>query len=98
MPSGLRNSSTSISPGATGLSRVRSVVVDNFDLFGISVHPDKAKSVSIIDSKAPLAHPVAAQRFKPVTRRYPQILQPLRRIQLHKFPKRDALERLETRY
>lgn len=62
-----------------------SVVIDDFDIERVTVAPDKTNPKLIVDANAVLASPVAAQRFEPVTRWNPQIVQPRGAVQDGEF-------------
>lgn len=49
------------------------MVVNNFDLHGAPVSPDKAHAPLVIDAGAVLALPVSPQRFEPVGGRYSKV-------------------------
>src|SRR5688572_2584689 len=95
MPSGFRNSSASISPGETGLTPALSVVVDDFDFFGISIHPDKANPESIVDAHAPLAGSIPSQGFEPVARRNAHVVDALRQVELYQLAQRRSFNACE---
>ncbi len=69
IPRGLRNSSSSTSPGwvVTRLGvAIAFVVVDDFDIGGPFLSPDETDAPLVIDPDGVLATTVAGQRLKPV--------------------------------
>src|SRR5690606_9907621 len=66
--------------GWIGSIRSTSVVVDEFDIFRTSIHPNEADSPLRIDPAAVLPSTVADQFLQPVTGRNPQALHILRRV------------------
>jgi hypothetical protein len=68
------------------------VVVDDFDFFGIFIHPEKADSESIVDADAPLARTVSSKRFQPIARRNSHVLEALGKIELDELPQRWPLD------
>src|SRR5699024_5729659 len=98
MPSGFRNSSSSISPGGDGgacVGKRRSVsgnrssasmVVDDFDIVCIPILPSKANPVLGVDPDAELAAAIADQPLQTVSRRNVQLPQVGHPIQLRQFP------------
>src|SRR6187551_485416 len=70
-PSGLRNSSSRISPGGIGSKvsgNLSPVVVDDLDIFRITVLPVEAYAPLVIDPDAPLTFPVALERLQTISR------------------------------
>jgi hypothetical protein len=59
----------------------------------LSIPPDEAESPLIIDANAVLTHPIPLQRFQPVTRRDPEVIQPPSRVKIQQFASRHSLER-----
>jgi hypothetical protein len=81
IPKGLRNSSFSTSPGwaVTRLGvAIALVVVDDFDIGGSFLSPDKTDAPLVIDPDGVLASMVARQRFEPVGRWRAQIVETAR--------------------
>jgi hypothetical protein len=99
MPSGLRNSSSSISPGDVGgrsLGRrrctrlgARLVVVRDFDFVGMAILPPETDPVLLVDANAVLPLTVSAKPFQPVARRDPQLGQVADPVQLVQLAARD---------
>jgi hypothetical protein len=58
-----------------------SVVVDDFDLVRMTFSPDKANSPLIVDADRVLALAFTAGRFKTISRRHAEIVEPLRIVQ-----------------
>jgi hypothetical protein len=61
------------------------VIVHELDLVGIPISPHKADPPLVVDSNTVLTTPVATQRFQPIRRRYPQIIQAIGGIQHDEF-------------
>jgi hypothetical protein len=59
-----------------------SMVVDNLDIMRVMPDPPEADAPLVIDPDAHLSGALAFQRFEPVSRRVPQVLDRPRRIQL----------------
>jgi hypothetical protein len=51
------------------------VVVHDLDLVGIPISPHKADPPLVVDSNTVLTTPVTTQRFQPIRRRYPQVIE-----------------------
>jgi hypothetical protein len=66
------------------------VVVDDLDVMGVAVAPDKADSESVVNPDAVLTPPVAAQRVQPVSGKDCQIPEIMGRVQLAQSPLSDA--------
>jgi hypothetical protein len=62
------------------------VIVDDLDVMGVTVAPDKAEPESVVDPDAVLTPPVAAQRFQPVSGEDRQVPKLMGRVQLPQFP------------
>jgi hypothetical protein len=90
IPSGLRNSSRSISPGCVGGRRVGSrrrtmaglggarralVVVRDLDFVCIARLPTEAHAIAIVDPDAVVPRAIPAEPFQPVARRDQKIRQ-----------------------
>ena len=67
------------------------MVIDDFDIVGISSVPSKADAPLVIDADAVLAGAVALQRLQTVAGRNAQIVQSCRGIQLSQLLQRRAL-------
>src|SRR5699024_3006764 len=88
-PSGTMNSSRSISPGWMGRSframTNASVVIDDFNIEGITIMPAETNAKLIVDANAVLASTVAFERLQPMARRNTRKVVCRRRVQLHQF-------------
>lgn len=73
------------------------MIVHNFDVLGACRRPPKAHTELIVHSDAVLADAVPLERFKPISRRHPQVFQPARDLQLAKLASRDRLDAHEPR-
>jgi hypothetical protein len=71
--------------------RHTSVVINDFDLVGITMPPDEANPPFVIDANAMLPVAVAFQCFQPVSRRHLEILQRSRAMKVDQLPSRDSL-------
>ncbi len=74
-----RNSSSSNSPGVTGLSLdigAASVIIDNFDVRRTRSGPPEADAILIVHPNAVLPRPVALECFQPIPGWHSQIMQP----------------------
>jgi hypothetical protein len=71
------------------------VVVDDFDLPGISVPPFKTNSPLVIDPNTPLAFAIAAELFEPVPRRLREFFNPIHAFDLSEFPEGGSFDRGE---
>src|SRR5579862_155334 len=104
-PRGLMNSSPRISPGWIGGASRRlfagriflSVVVDDFDVFRITIAPFKAQSPLAIDSDAVLTRAVPRQLLQLVAGQDRKIAKACGGIQHFQFSGRDLLDTLELR-
>lgn len=102
-PSGLTNSSRSISPGCVG-GRFRgsrrptalSVVVCDFDFAGMTILPDKTNAVLLIDANTVLALPVSQQRLQAVAGGYFKFTELPHPVYLIQFSTGNWPERLGT--
>ncbi len=45
------------------------MIVNNFNIVGIAITPDKAQAPLVVNPYAMLASPIARQRFQPIARR-----------------------------
>ena len=70
---------------------VRSVVIHNLDVRGVSLDPSEADTPLIVDPNAHLPFPISLQRFEPVSRRITQVLDLRCRIKLAQLSKRPIL-------
>jgi hypothetical protein len=100
------NSSRKISPGCTAFagaflftlpaiansSRPTSVVVNNLNFVKLPTLPNEANTVLIVNPDAVLSFPAAAQGFKPVSRRHPQIIQIRRIVDELQLPQGNTLD------
>src|SRR5689334_7955913 len=88
---GLRNSSSRISPG-WGLrnNAFLVVVVDDFDMHGSSLMPNKTDAPLVVDPNRVLPLPIRLQRFEPVSGRNSKIIEDPSLIQETKFSQRDV--------
>jgi hypothetical protein len=68
------------------------MVVDNLDVFGVTEPPDETYPILIVHPNAVLSGAIAGQRFKPVPRRRPQIIERFRGIQVTKLAAPNAKE------
>ena len=95
IPSGLRNSSSSIAPGWVGTRALgnhseaalvptpwRLVVVGDFDFLCTMVLPTKTNAVLLVDPNAVLPGTISLQQFKSIARRNRQIGQPTSTVEL----------------
>jgi hypothetical protein len=62
------------------------VVIDNFNILRIAAPPDKTYPELVVNPDAVLPNPIASQRFQPVARRRPQVIQSCRGMQISQFP------------
>ena len=51
------------------------MLVYDFNVFGIAIHPDKTDAPLVVDPDAVLSFPVPMQCFQSVRRRYAQVVQ-----------------------
>jgi hypothetical protein len=68
------------------------VVVDYLDILRAGCCPPEADAVSVIDSDAVLAFPIAAKGFEPISRRYPKIFERVGDLQLSELAPRHRLD------
>ena len=68
----------------------RSVVINNFDLVGVSIAPHETDPPLIVDANAVLSLSISVQRLQTVTRRSSQISQLGCTIELSQFATSDA--------
>jgi hypothetical protein len=68
------------------------MVVDDFDIIGMALPPDKAEPPLVVDTDAVLPFAVASQGFQPVARRDSQIPQTPGTVQVEEFSARDPFE------
>lgn len=68
------------------------MVVNDFDIMGCIVLPDKANAPLVIDPDTVLTGTVAPEQLQPVARRYPQIIEPCRHLQLLELSQRRPLD------
>jgi hypothetical protein len=71
------------------------VIVNYFNVFGAGGRPVEADAISIVDSDAPLASPVAMKGLKSVARRYPEVFKRLCDLQLPQLPASRSRNRRE---
>ena len=67
------------------------MVVDKFDTFCTSISPDEADAPLRIDPDTVLPATIADQPLQPITRRDPEVLDILRRMDQFEFPQRRSL-------
>jgi len=75
IPKPSMKSSKRISPGWIGSIESRSVVVDEFDMFGTSVSPNKANAPLRVHADAVLAATIPNELFQAIPRRDAQIVE-----------------------
>jgi hypothetical protein len=68
------------------------VIINDFNLMGVSVHPFETDSPLLIDADAVLSLSASPECFQPVPRRNPQILKANRGIQKLQFMERSLLD------
>jgi hypothetical protein len=68
----------------------RSVVINNFDLVGVSIAPHETDPPLIVDANAVLSLSISIQRLQTVTRRSSQISQLGCTVELSQFSTSDA--------
>ncbi len=71
------------------------MVVDDFDLPGISIPPFKADSPLIVDPDAPLALTIATEFFEAVSGRFGKLFNPVHAFDLPELAKGDPFNRRE---
>lgn len=69
-----------------------SVVIDDLDVFGPFIGPQKAQTPLIVDPNAVLPGAITAKRFQPVPRRDSHEFQRCRSVQLHELAPRDGFD------
>jgi len=67
------------------------MIIDEFNLVGVAVPPNKAYAPLVVDPDAVLAEAVVSERFQHVARRYGQGFQPGCGVNLQELPKRGPL-------
>ena len=72
------------------------MVVDDFNVIGVSVAPNETDTPLIVNPNTMLPFLVAAQRLQTVPGRRDQVTQFRRAIQLPQLATRDVLDRLKT--
>jgi hypothetical protein len=72
------------------------VVVDNFDLPGISIPPFKADTPLVINANAPLPLPIATELLEAVPRRLGKLFDTVHALDLPEFAKGDSFNRGKT--
>lgn len=77
--------------------RHTSVVINDFDLVGITVPPDEANPPFVINANAMLPVAVAFQRFQPISRRHLEIRQRFRAMKIDQLPSRNSLNASKPR-
>ena len=90
---GIKNSSSSVSPGCVGWRFVGTltikssllVVIHDFYPFGCVVFPDEANAVLVVNADAVLAFAVTFERFKTIGWRDLKLIQGFYRIELVKL-------------
>src|SRR5690606_26042881 len=80
IPSGMRNSSSSTSPGwmlgrAFTVVSVASVVIDGLHVMGVTIPPAEAHAPLVVDPDAVLALAATFECFKTIGGRNPQVIQ-----------------------
>lgn len=68
------------------------MVIDDLDLFGAVLAPNKADPPLIVDSDAVLTAAIASQGFESVPRRRAEVREPSRRIQHIQLAQCDGLD------
>jgi hypothetical protein len=66
------------------------VVVHHFDLVSVAVLPDEADPILIVDPDAVLPTPISTESLEVIARERAQIVESLRRMQLHELALSDA--------
>jgi hypothetical protein len=64
------------------------MIIYNLNIFGTFRRSPEANAELVVDPDAPLAFPVAAQRFQPVAGRHTHVVQVPRQIKLNQLAKR----------
>ncbi len=67
------------------------MIIDDFDVIGIAVLPDKTDAPLVIDADAVLARTVPGQFLEPIRRRYTQVVQRLRSVEHSQLSERNLL-------
>jgi hypothetical protein len=67
------------------------VVIDDSDIACASFFPEKANAPLAVDPNTVLSRPVARKGFKPITRRYTEIIQDARLIEHTEFAQGNRL-------
>jgi hypothetical protein len=73
-----------------------SVVVNNFNLPGITLAPTKTEAELVIDAQAPLPRPIPQESFQPVPGRRTQFFQRQDAVQLPQFSKGNPFDGSEA--
>ena len=68
------------------------MIIDHFNLFGMSVTPKKADTPLTVDSYTPLIRPIATEPFQPIAGNGRQIAQAFRKINLLHLRQRAGLK------
>ena len=68
------------------------MVVNDFNVSGTSLCPDKAKSPLLVYPNTVLTLAITGERFEPIARRRPHEVQSQRSVQLRKFSLGDRTE------
>jgi hypothetical protein len=66
------------------------VIVNDLDIFGAAISPDKAHAPLVVDADAPLSSAVTFQPLEPISGRHPQSVNGNGRIQHGKLTLRHA--------
>src|SRR5580704_17791298 len=87
MAMGLRNSSRSISPavGSGSFCVMVLMVIYDFHVFDTVVCPNETNAVFVIDADGVLALAAALERFQPIARRNPEIVEFFCDVELLEF-------------
>lgn len=68
------------------------MVVDDFNIAGIAVIPDKAQTKLIVESDAVLSHTISAQGFEPIARWRAQKIECCGAVELLQLALRDGVD------
>jgi hypothetical protein len=68
------------------------VVIDNFDVIGVTIAPDKADASAVIDPNAILSRPIPCELFEVIGRGDLQIHKHMGIVEHAQFPQRDLLD------
>ena len=66
------------------------MVIADLDLVGVPIFEPEADSPLIVDRDGVLTLPVSLQRMQPVTRRYPEVIQTRRQIDVLELAGRSS--------